>query len=117
MMAQIDHLGGSNQTSSNDTQHQTFQEVGEIKVVEERLINSRILSKIKLKLLLCIDIHIQSHTFSGFYHLKMLENYQPPKFQQFNGKENLRQHVVHFVETCNSVYIDDYLIVNNLFDQ
>ena len=32
----------------------------------------------------------------------MPQNYQPPKFQQFEGKGNPRQHVAHFVETCNN---------------
>ncbi|KAK4388305.1 hypothetical protein Sango_2437100 [Sesamum angolense] len=34
--------------------------------------------------------------------LKMPMGYQPPKFQQFDGKGNPKQHVVHFVETCNN---------------
>ncbi|KAH7834847.1 hypothetical protein Vadar_020264 [Vaccinium darrowii] len=34
--------------------------------------------------------------------LKMPENYQPPKFLQFNGMGNPKQHVAHFVETCSS---------------
>ncbi|KAL0457845.1 UNVERIFIED_CONTAM: hypothetical protein Slati_0411700 [Sesamum latifolium] len=34
--------------------------------------------------------------------LKMPMGYQPPKFQQFDGKDNLKQHVAHFVETCNN---------------
>ncbi|KAK4394542.1 hypothetical protein Sango_1608500 [Sesamum angolense] len=32
----------------------------------------------------------------------MLMGYQPPKFQQFDGKGNPKQHVAHFVETCNN---------------
>ena len=32
----------------------------------------------------------------------MLENYQPLKFRQFDGKGNPRQHVAHFMETCNN---------------
>ena len=32
----------------------------------------------------------------------MPQNYQPPKFQRFEGKGNRRQHVAHFVETCNN---------------
>ncbi|KAL0361638.1 UNVERIFIED_CONTAM: hypothetical protein Sradi_3848300 [Sesamum radiatum] len=28
--------------------------------------------------------------------------YQPPKFQQFDGKKNPKQHVAHFIETCNN---------------
>ncbi|KAL0297671.1 UNVERIFIED_CONTAM: hypothetical protein Sradi_6819200 [Sesamum radiatum] len=34
--------------------------------------------------------------------LKMSMGYQPPKFQQFDGKDNPKQHVAHFVETCNN---------------
>ncbi|KAL0337683.1 UNVERIFIED_CONTAM: hypothetical protein Scaly_2043400 [Sesamum calycinum] len=34
--------------------------------------------------------------------LKMPMGYQPPKFQQFDGKGNPKQHVAHFVETCNN---------------
>ncbi|CAH9125410.1 unnamed protein product [Cuscuta epithymum] len=35
-------------------------------------------------------------------NLKMPIGYQPPKFVQFDGKGNPRQHVAHFVETCNN---------------
>ncbi|KAF3642254.1 putative pentatricopeptide repeat-containing protein, mitochondrial-like [Capsicum annuum] len=28
--------------------------------------------------------------------------YQPPKFQQFGGKRNSRQHIAYFIETCSS---------------
>lgn len=28
--------------------------------------------------------------------------YQPPKFQQFEDKGNPKQHIEHFVETCNN---------------
>ncbi|KAL0406144.1 UNVERIFIED_CONTAM: hypothetical protein Slati_3928300 [Sesamum latifolium] len=34
--------------------------------------------------------------------LKMQMGYQLPKFQQFDGKGNPKQHVAHFVETCNN---------------
>ncbi|KAL0402569.1 UNVERIFIED_CONTAM: hypothetical protein Slati_4286800 [Sesamum latifolium] len=34
--------------------------------------------------------------------MKMPMGYQPPKFQQFDGKGNPKQHVVHFIETCNN---------------
>ncbi|KAL0385781.1 UNVERIFIED_CONTAM: hypothetical protein Sradi_2972400, partial [Sesamum radiatum] len=34
--------------------------------------------------------------------LKMLIGYQPPKFQQFDEKGNPKQHVAHFIETCNN---------------
>ncbi|KAK4385954.1 hypothetical protein Sango_2719400 [Sesamum angolense] len=43
--------------------------------------------------------------------LKIPMGYQPPKFQQFDGKGNPKQHVVHFVETCNNARTyDDNLI-------
>ncbi|KAH1130236.1 hypothetical protein J1N35_001614, partial [Gossypium stocksii] len=38
--------------------------------------------------------------------LKKLKNYQPPKFQQFDGKRNPHEHIAHFVESYNSVGID-----------
>ncbi|KAL0456164.1 UNVERIFIED_CONTAM: hypothetical protein Slati_0955600 [Sesamum latifolium] len=34
--------------------------------------------------------------------LKMPMGYQPPKFQQFDGKGNPKQYVAHFVKTCNN---------------
>ncbi|KAA0046604.1 ty3-gypsy retrotransposon protein [Cucumis melo var. makuwa] len=32
----------------------------------------------------------------------MLVGYQPPKFQQFDGKGNPKQYISHFVETCKN---------------
>ncbi|KAL0309177.1 UNVERIFIED_CONTAM: hypothetical protein Sradi_5860000 [Sesamum radiatum] len=43
--------------------------------------------------------------------LRMPENYQPPKFQQFNGYGDSRQHIAHFVETCNNAGTDEDLLV------
>jgi len=43
--------------------------------------------------------------------LKMPPNYQPPKFQQFDGKGNPRQHIAYFVETCNNAGTNDDLMV------
>ncbi|KAL0447765.1 UNVERIFIED_CONTAM: hypothetical protein Slati_1904400 [Sesamum latifolium] len=34
-------------------------------------------------------------------NLKMPAGCQPPKFQQFDGEDNPKQHVAHFIETCN----------------
>ncbi|PIN26509.1 hypothetical protein CDL12_00732 [Handroanthus impetiginosus] len=34
--------------------------------------------------------------------LSMPVGYQPPKLQQFDGKGNPKEHVAHFVETCNN---------------
>ncbi|KAM1915184.1 hypothetical protein ACFX13_035067 [Malus domestica] len=42
--------------------------------------------------------------------LRMPRGYQPLKFMQFDGKGNLKQHVAHFVETCNNAGTEgDYL--------
>ena len=35
-------------------------------------------------------------------NMRMLNGYQPPKFLQFDGKGNPKQHVAHFVETCEN---------------
>ncbi|KAL0444550.1 UNVERIFIED_CONTAM: hypothetical protein Slati_2177700 [Sesamum latifolium] len=43
--------------------------------------------------------------------LRMPENYQPPKFQQFNSHGDPRQHIAHFVETCNNAGTDGDLLV------
>ena len=43
--------------------------------------------------------------------MRMPTNYQPLKFQQFDGKGNPRQHVAHFMETCNNTGTYGDLIV------
>ena len=40
----------------------------------------------------------------------MLVSYQPPKFQSFDEKGNLK-HVAHFVETCNNAGTNGDLLV------
>ncbi|KAM2097399.1 hypothetical protein ACFX1R_020955 [Malus domestica] len=43
--------------------------------------------------------------------LKMPRGYQLPKFMQFDGKRNPKQHVTHFIETDNNAGIEgDYLV-------
>ena len=34
--------------------------------------------------------------------LRMPRGYEPPKFDHFDGKGNPKQHITHFIETCNS---------------
>ncbi|KAL0293719.1 UNVERIFIED_CONTAM: hypothetical protein Sradi_6922000 [Sesamum radiatum] len=43
--------------------------------------------------------------------LRMPKTYQPPKFQQFNGHGDPRQHIANFVETCNNAGTDRDLLV------
>lgn len=44
-------------------------------------------------------------------NLRMSTRYQPPKFLQFNGKNNPKQHIAHFIETFNSASTDgNYLV-------
>ena len=45
----------------------------------------------------------------------MPPNYQPLKFQQFDGKGNPRQYVAYFVKTCNSTGMDGDLLIKNFF--
>ena len=41
----------------------------------------------------------------------MPHGYQPLKFEQFDGRGNPKQHVAHFIETCNNAGIDDDLMI------
>ena len=41
----------------------------------------------------------------------MPHGYQPPKFQQFNGTGNPKQHVAYFIETYNNAGTDGDLMV------
>ncbi|CAL8162576.1 unnamed protein product [Prunus armeniaca] len=44
-------------------------------------------------------------------NLRMPTRNQPPKFQQFDGKGNPKQHAAHFVETCNNAGTEgDHLV-------
>jgi len=41
----------------------------------------------------------------------MPKGYQPPKLQQFDGKGNPKQHIAHFIKTCNDAgTYGDYLV-------
>ncbi|KAK2966171.1 hypothetical protein RJ640_026822 [Escallonia rubra] len=44
-------------------------------------------------------------------NIRMPVGYQPPKFQQFDGKGNPKQHIAHFVETCNNAGTKRELLV------
>ena len=44
-------------------------------------------------------------------NLCMLVGYQPLKFQSFNGKGNSKQHLIHYVKTCNNAGTEGDLIV------
>ena len=43
--------------------------------------------------------------------LRMPYSYQPPKFNQFDGRGNPKQHAAHFFETCNNAGTDGDLLV------
>ena len=43
--------------------------------------------------------------------LQMPAGYQPPKFQQFDGKGNSKRHIAHFTETCNNAGTDGDLLM------
>ena len=44
-------------------------------------------------------------------NMRMPNGYQPPKFLQFDGKGNPKQHIAHFVETGENVGIQGDLLV------
>ncbi|KAA0025352.1 ty3-gypsy retrotransposon protein [Cucumis melo var. makuwa] len=46
-------------------------------------------------------MYSKSYT-KGINNLRMSLGYQPPKFQQFDGKGNPKQHIAHFIETCET---------------
>jgi len=43
--------------------------------------------------------------------LKMPLGYEPSKFHQFDGKGDPKQHITHFIETCNNAGTYDDLLV------
>ncbi|KAL4649813.1 hypothetical protein ACB092_01G041900 [Castanea dentata] len=48
-------------------------------------------------------------------NMRMPNGYQPPKFLQFDGKRNPKQHVAHFVETCENVGTQGGLFVKQFW--
>ncbi|KAJ9678184.1 hypothetical protein PVL29_022926 [Vitis rotundifolia] len=44
-------------------------------------------------------------------NLRMFVGYQPPKFQSFDRRGNPKQHVAHFIETCNNACTNGDLLV------
>ncbi|KAL4619838.1 hypothetical protein ACB092_06G109700 [Castanea dentata] len=44
-------------------------------------------------------------------NMRMTNGYQPPKFQKFDRKGNLKQHIAHFVETCENAGTQGSLLV------
>ncbi|KAK2975456.1 hypothetical protein RJ640_007802 [Escallonia rubra] len=44
-------------------------------------------------------------------NMRMPIRYQPLNFQQFDGKGNPRQHIAHFIETCNDARTEGDLLV------
>ncbi|KAK9691279.1 hypothetical protein RND81_09G186800 [Saponaria officinalis] len=48
-------------------------------------------------------------------NLKMPPGYKPPKFYHFDDKGNPKQHIAHFVETCNNAGTEGDLLVKQFF--
>ena len=44
-------------------------------------------------------------------NMRMPNGYQSPKFLQFDRKGNPKQHIAHFVETCENAGIQGSLLV------
>ena len=47
--------------------------------------------------------------------MRMPNGYQPPKFLQFDGKGNLKQHIAHFIETYKNAGTQGSLLVKQFF--
>ncbi|KAK9740008.1 hypothetical protein RND81_03G004100, partial [Saponaria officinalis] len=68
-----------------------------------------------------IKSHLGKDSFRSFHYIKpynkridnlrMPLSYQPPKFQQFDRKDDPKQHIAHFIETCNNAGTDGHLLV------
>ena len=48
-------------------------------------------------------------------NMRMPNGYQPPKFLQFDEKGNPRQHIAHFIKTCENEGTQGSLIVKQFF--
>jgi len=48
--------------------------------------------------------------------LRMPHGYQPPKFNQFGGKGNPKQHIANFIEMCSNAGTEGDRLVKQLFD-
>ena len=62
------------------------------------------------------DSSTSSLTYSKPYpkhidNMRMPNGYQPLKFLQFDGKGNPKQHIAHFVETCENAGTQGDLLV------
>uniref|UniRef100_A0A6N2MI02 Retrotransposon gag domain-containing protein n=1 Tax=Salix viminalis TaxID=40686 RepID=A0A6N2MI02_SALVM len=127
LMNKLESLNERGQTSTNKAFH-----VNQLEVIEEsaigaveniRGITDGIFTTNQLKELIkeAITDQVESSIQPSYSYvkpytqridlLKMPLSYQPPKFQQFDGKGNPRQHIAHFVETCNNAGTNGDLMV------
>ncbi|KAL0405449.1 UNVERIFIED_CONTAM: hypothetical protein Slati_3858800 [Sesamum latifolium] len=60
-----------------------------------------------------MKLEFKSPLYKRIEQLRIPENYQPSKFQQFNGHGDPRQYIVHFVETCNNAETDGDLLAKH----
>jgi len=63
-----------------------------------------------------LGVSSKSHLYTKPYTkridvLRMPYGHQPPKFNQFDGRGNPKQHVAHFIETCNNAGTGGDLLV------
>uniref|UniRef100_A0A2N9F042 Integrase catalytic domain-containing protein n=1 Tax=Fagus sylvatica TaxID=28930 RepID=A0A2N9F042_FAGSY len=86
--------------SSNGPMHQRTSQDGH-KRVEDQHTNSTSIASLSVQQLHDMIMNTIRAQYGG---------YQPPKFQQFDGKRNPKQHVAHFVETCNNASTDGDLL-------
>uniref|UniRef100_A0A6N2MST0 Retrotransposon gag domain-containing protein n=1 Tax=Salix viminalis TaxID=40686 RepID=A0A6N2MST0_SALVM len=131
LMNKLESLNERGETSTNKAFH-----VNQLEVIEEsaigaveniRGITDGIFTTNQLKELIkeAITDQVESSIQPSYSYvkpytqridlLKMPLSYQPPKFQQFDGKGNPRQHIAHFVETCNNAGTNGDLMLEREF--
>ena len=144
-MEKILNFTGKRLDTSDENRHSIFQEDGEnsnmvgakdlaamndtkdsaVKDSQQKLSEAVTTSQLKDLIKKAIKDQVYSviqpsYTYAKPYsqkidRLKMPGNYQPPKFQQFDGKGNSRQHIAHFVKLTIMLAPMEISWSNNLF--
>ena len=71
------------------------------------LIQSLIVNAVKAQLDKLVHEALYEQDWLALYALWL----SPPEFNQFDGKGNHKQHIAHFIETCNNAGMEgDWLV-------
>jgi len=96
-----DDVSNHNEKSENERKSKKDHSLGSMSVEQ---IQSLIANAVKAQL---GEESCKTHLYTKPYTkridaLRMPRDYQPPKFNQFEGKGNPKQHIAHFIETCSN---------------